>query len=76
MGRSSRPDVFCKKGVLRNIAKLTGKHLCQISFSIKLRPLQKKETGTGVFSEFCEISNNTIFYRTPPVAAFVWANIA
>ena len=28
LGRSSCPDVFCKKGVLRNIAKLTGKHLC------------------------------------------------
>ena len=27
--RSSRPEVFFKKGVLRNFAKLTGKHLCQ-----------------------------------------------
>ena len=27
--RSSRPEVFCKKGVLRNSAKCTGKHLCQ-----------------------------------------------
>ena len=27
--RSSRPDVFCKKGVFRNFAKFTGKHLCQ-----------------------------------------------
>ena len=25
--RSSRPEVFCEKGVLRNFAKLTGKHL-------------------------------------------------
>ena len=24
---SSRPEVFCKKGVLRNAAKFTGKHL-------------------------------------------------
>ena len=24
---SSRPEVFCKKGVLRNFAKFTGKHL-------------------------------------------------
>ena len=23
------PEVFCKKGVLKNFAKLTGKHLCQ-----------------------------------------------
>ena len=27
--RSSRPEVFCKKSVLRNFAKFTGKHLCQ-----------------------------------------------
>ena len=25
--RSSRPEVFCKKAVLRNFAKFTGKHL-------------------------------------------------
>ena len=30
--KSSRPDVFCKKGVLRNFAKCTGKHLCQSLF--------------------------------------------
>ena len=27
--RSSHPDIFCKKGALRNFGKLTGKHLCQ-----------------------------------------------
>ena len=26
------PEVFCKKGVLRNFAKFTGKHLCQNFF--------------------------------------------
>ena len=32
----------------------------------------KKETLVQVFScEFCEISNNTFYYRTPPVAASV-----
>ena len=30
--RSSLPEVFCKKGVLRNFAKFTGKHLCQSLF--------------------------------------------
>ena len=30
--RSSRPEVFCKKIVLRNFAKFTGKHLCQSLF--------------------------------------------
>ena len=30
--RSSRSEVFCKKDVLKNFAKLTGKHLCQSLF--------------------------------------------
>ena len=29
INRSSRPEVFCKKGVIRNFSKSTGKHLCQ-----------------------------------------------
>ena len=51
----------------------------RVSFLIKLQAsAKKKETlvATGVFSEFCEISDNMIFYRTPLVAASVWANIA
>ena len=27
--RSSHPEVFCKKGAYTNLAKFTGKHLCQ-----------------------------------------------
>ena len=30
--RSSRPEVFCKKGALRNFTKFTGKHPCQSLF--------------------------------------------
>ena len=74
--RSSRPEVFCKKDVVRNFAKFTGKHLCQSLFFNKVAGLSlslnfiKKETLAQVFScEFCEISNNTFSYRTPPVAA-------
>ena len=56
-------EVFCKKGVLRNFAKLTGKHLCQRFF------FTKKESLAQVFScKFSEISKSTSFYRTPPVA--------
>ena len=74
--RSSRPDVFCEKGVLRNFAKFTGKHLCQSLFINKVAGgacnFIKKETLTQVFScEFCEISKNTLFYRTPLVTASV-----
>ena len=32
MMRSSRPDVLCKKSVLRNFTKFTGKHMCQSFF--------------------------------------------
>ena len=40
--RSCRPEVFCKKGVLRNFAKSTGKHLCQKLFFNKIATLLKK----------------------------------
>ena len=69
--------MFCKKGVLRNFAKFTGKHLYQSLFLTKLQTrvtscnLIKKKTLVQVFySEFCELSKNTFFYKTPPVAAF------
>ena len=59
--RSSRPEVFCKKGVLRNFTKFTGKHLCQSFFLNKVAAsFIKKETLAQVFScEFCEISKST-----------------
>ena len=38
--RSSRPDVFCKKGVLSNFTKFTGKHLCHRLFFNKVAGLQ------------------------------------
>ena len=38
--RSSRQDVFCKKGVLRNFAKFTEKHLCQSLFFNKVAGLR------------------------------------
>ena len=46
-----------KKSVLGNVAKFTGKHLCQSRFFNTC--------------EFCEIFKNTYFYRTPLVAASV-----
>ena len=39
ISRSSRPEVFCKKGVLRNVTKFTGKHLCQSLFFNKVAGL-------------------------------------
>ena len=56
ISRSSRMEVFCRKGVLENSAKFIGKHLCW--------------TPAKIFSyEFCEIFKKTFTYRTPQLAA-------
>ena len=56
---------FMKRGVLRNFAKFTGKHLCQSIFFNKIADVCnfiKKDTPAQVFTcEFCEISKNTFF---------------
>ena len=62
--------MFCKKGVLRNLAKFTRKHLCQRVFFNKVAGLGlklywKKESLAQVFScKFCEISKNIFFQNT------------
>ena len=62
--RRTRPEVFCKKGLLTNFTKFIGKHLCQSLFLNKVAGLRQ------VFScEFCQISKNTFFHRTPLMAA-------
>ena len=70
---SSRPEVFCNKGVLRNFTKFTGRHLCQGLFVNKVTDRAcnfiKKEALAQVSScEFFEISKDTFSYRTHPVA--------
>ena len=74
--RGIRSEVFCEKGVLKNFAKFTGKHLFRVSFLIKLQAeacnFFRKETLTQMFlCAFCEIFKNTYFYETPLVAASV-----
>ena len=66
--RSSHREVNCKKGILKNFAKFTGKHLCWSLFNkvIGLRPeacnVIKKETPTLVFPcGFYKIFKNTFF---------------
>ena len=72
--RSSRREVFCKKGVLRNFAKFTGKHLYERLFfniiaGLACNFIKKESLAQVFFCEFCKISKNTLFYRTPQVAA-------
>ena len=50
--RSSRPEVFRKKGSLRNFPKFTGKHVCQsLSFNTvgRLRLYFLENTSGGYF---------------------------
>ena len=62
--------MFCKRGVLRNLAKFTEKHLWQSLFFNKVAGLIEKETLVQVFSyEICQIYKDTFSYGTPPMAA-------
>ena len=73
--RSSRPEVFCQKSVLRNFTKFTGKHLYQSLFFNKvadLRPatLSKKRPWRRCFPvNFVKFLRTPFFHRTPMVAA-------
>ena len=78
--RSSRQEVFCKNGVLRNFAKFTGKHLRQSRFLNRVAGAKvavaawnfiKKEPLALVFSsEFWEISKNTFFLQNTSGGCF------
>ena len=57
--KDSCPEVSCKKVVLINFEKLTGKRLCQSLFFNKVAGLRP----------FCEIFKNFFFHRTTLVAA-------
>ena len=46
--KDSPPKMFYKKGVLRNFAKFTGKHLCQGLFFNKVAGL-RPDSDTVVF---------------------------
>ena len=63
--RSSRPDMFCKKGVLENFAKFYGKHLCQSLFFNKVAALRPATLLKKRFWDRCFPVNFTKFLRTP-----------
>ena len=48
--RISCPDVFCKKGVLRNFAKFTGKNTCTRVGGLRADTLLKKRLWHRCFS--------------------------
>ena len=62
--RSRRLEVFCKKAVLRDFTKFTGKPLCQSLFINKVavqgwQYYLKRDPAAGVSCEFCELWKNT-----------------
>ena len=67
--RSSRPEVFCKKGAFKNFSKFTGENLCLSLFFNKAACRKtcnfiKKEALKQVFScEFCETFKITFFCK-------------
>ena len=63
---------FFKVGVLKNFGRFTGKHLFSSLLLIMLElQLCLKAASAQVFScEIYEIFKNSLFYRTPSVAAF------
>ena len=76
--RSSRPEVFCKKGVLRNFTKFSGKHLCQNLFFNKvagLRPatLLKKNLWHSCFPvNFAKFLRTAFLTEHLRVAVYVY----
>ena len=79
MVRSSHRRCSVRKGVLRNFAKLSGKHLCQSLFFNKVAVLRavtitKKQTLRQMFScEFCVISKSKFFTEHLWATASVWS---
>ena len=64
MNGSTRPEVFCKKGVLRNFAKLTGKPLCQSLFFSKVAGLSPATLSKERLWYRCFRVNFVKFLRT------------
>ena len=70
--RSSRPEVFCKKGVLRNFTKFTGKHLCQSPFFNKVEGLRPSTLLKMRLWHRCFPVNFVKFLRTPFFIEHLW----
>ena len=65
MKRSSRPEMFCKKGVLINFAKFLGKHRCERLFFNKVAGLRPATVSKKGLWHRCFPVNFAKFLRTP-----------
>ena len=59
------PEALCKKGVLRNFAKFTGKHLCQVLFFLKVAGPESATLLKKRLWHSCFPVNFAICLRTP-----------
>ena len=63
--KSSRPEVVCEKGVFRNFAKFTGKHLYQSLFFNKVADLRSATLSKKRLWRICFSANFAEFLKTP-----------
>ena len=71
--RSNHRRCSLRKGILRNFAKFTGKHLCQGLFFNKVAgfvTLLKSHFGMGFLLKICCIFSEHLFKRTPMEGCF------
>ena len=70
--KSNRPEVFSKRGVLRNFAKFKGKHLCQSLFFIKVAGLRPATLLKKRIWHRCFPMNFSKFLRIPFLTEHLW----
>ena len=69
---SSRPEVFCKEGILINFSKFTGKHLCQSLFLNKVAGLRPATLLKKRLWHRCFPMNFVKFLGTPFFIEHLW----
>ena len=72
LSRNSRPEVFCKKGVLKIFAKFTGKRLCQRLFLNKFGGLSPAALLKKSLWHRCFPVNLAKFLRTLFLTEHLW----
>ena len=72
VSRNSRPDVFCKKGVLRNFPKFTGKHPCKSLFFNKVADLRPETLLKKRLWDRCFPVNFAKFLRKSFLTEHLW----
>ena len=66
------PEVFCKKGVLKNFTKFIGKHLCQSLFFNKVAGVRPATLLKKRLWRRCFPVNFVKFLRTPISIEHLW----